>query len=163
MLNGDDGTNFIKAKSRLFAWLNRIHRMQLPVPPLDDLVDKLGGPNVRDFVVFAVVVEADIRLSCRAVLSRSGSGTLPVMRGGREERGNFGRERGRGSRGRQTSYILSKHTKKKVQTGRHAGRELLCSRGVPLCSRRTYVSPIPFSTRAVAEAAEGTEAAALRS
>ena len=48
LLYGDGDTKFLKAKSRLFAWLNRIHRMMLPVPPLDDLVDKLGGPNVRD-------------------------------------------------------------------------------------------------------------------
>eukprot|EP00752_Nemacystus_decipiens_P001612 g1572.t1 len=46
LLYGEGDTKFRKAKSRLFAWLNRAHRMMLPVPPLDDLVDKLGGPNV---------------------------------------------------------------------------------------------------------------------
>lgn len=47
-LYGEGDVKFLLAKSRLFAWLNRIHRMELPAPPLEDLVDKLGGPNVRD-------------------------------------------------------------------------------------------------------------------
>ena len=44
---GEGETKFQKAQSRLFAWMDRAYRMALPVPPLDDLVDKLGGPNVR--------------------------------------------------------------------------------------------------------------------
>ncbi|CAM9547901.1 unnamed protein product, partial [Hapterophycus canaliculatus] len=40
---GDGDTKFEMARSRLHAWLDRAHLMELPTPPLDDLVDKLGG------------------------------------------------------------------------------------------------------------------------
>ncbi|CAM9537641.1 unnamed protein product, partial [Ectocarpus sp. 12 AP-2014] len=45
LLWGQGETKFDLAKSRLHAWLDRIHYMVLPHPPLDQLVDKLGGPN----------------------------------------------------------------------------------------------------------------------
>ncbi|CAM9897881.1 unnamed protein product [Ectocarpus sp. 13 AM-2016] len=45
LLWGQGETKFDLAKSRLHAWLDRIHYMVLPNPPLDQLVDKLGGPN----------------------------------------------------------------------------------------------------------------------
>lgn len=47
LLWGQGETKFDLAKSRLHAWLDRLHYMVLPHPPLDQLVNKLGGPNVR--------------------------------------------------------------------------------------------------------------------
>eukprot|EP00904_Undaria_pinnatifida_P010905 jgi/Undpi1/6945/HiC_scaffold_21.g09419.m1 len=43
LLWGDGVTKFAKAKSRLLAWLDRVYLLPLPTPPLDDLMDKLGG------------------------------------------------------------------------------------------------------------------------
>ncbi|CAN0234461.1 unnamed protein product, partial [Laminaria digitata] len=45
LLWGSGVTKFDKARSRLHAWLDRAYLMPLPRPPLDELVDKLGGPN----------------------------------------------------------------------------------------------------------------------
>ncbi|CAM9717560.1 unnamed protein product [Scytosiphon promiscuus] len=42
---GDGETKFEKAQSRLHGWLDRAHLMELPTPPLDDLLDRLGGPD----------------------------------------------------------------------------------------------------------------------
>ncbi|CAN0040488.1 unnamed protein product, partial [Ectocarpus fasciculatus] len=45
LLWGQGETKFEQAKSRLHAWLDRLHYMVLPQPPLDQLVNRLGGPN----------------------------------------------------------------------------------------------------------------------
>lgn len=47
LLWGVGETKYDRAKSRLDAWLYRAYQMRLPTPPLDDLIDKLGGVHVR--------------------------------------------------------------------------------------------------------------------
>lgn len=48
MLYGDGDTKFLKARSRLHAWLTRVSRMWLPDVVLDDFLYKLGGTDVRE-------------------------------------------------------------------------------------------------------------------
>ena len=53
-LYGDeDASKFRTAKSRLHEWLTRIHLMEeyLPKAPLDELLGKLGGPDVRGMII----------------------------------------------------------------------------------------------------------------